>query len=296
VDVADGLIVANDEICILGEGPVWDATRNRVLWLDIRRGLVLTGTLQADGSVDIVDRTEFGQTVGAIGVAQTGEWIVAGAEELLVRRTDGSVTNGPRVLPSSSGRRLNDGKVDPAGRFVVGSLSLDGPSDKEILVRVAGDGSITELDSDLTLANGMAWTANGSRMYSIDTLAQTVYLRSYNPSSGAVGPRQVFLQIHGFPDGMCLDAKEHLWIAIWGSGEVRRYSPEGELVATIKLPAPHVSSVAFAGPVLETLVITTATQDLSDEQLAEYPDSGRLFTVNAGVLGLPETAWRGPIS
>lgn len=92
---------------------------------------------------------------------------------------------------------------------------------------------------------------------------------------------------------MCVDAEDHLWIAMWGKGEVRRYSPDGELVRTITVPAPHVSCVCFAGPHLETLVITTATQDLTEAQLNEFPLSGHLFTVQPGVRGLPQTLWSG---
>ena len=92
---------------------------------------------------------------------------------------------------------------------------------------------------------------------------------------------------------MCLDAEEHLWIAMWGLGEVHRYTPDGELVAIVEVPAPHTSSVAFAGAELDTLVITTATQDLTDSQRAEFPHSGRLFTVRPGVRGLPQPFWNG---
>jgi len=286
-------VVANDEQCILGEGPVWDATRNRLLWVDIRRGMVFTGKLQPDGTVTTTDRFEFDQTVGAVAVAVNGDLLIAGADRLIVRHPDGDIDLGPSILPPSSGRRLNDGKVDMQGRFVVGTLCLTGESNSEILVRVDQDSETHVIDDDLTLSNGLAWAPNGYRFYSIDTLRQVVYSRSYYPD-GALGPRTEFLRVsEGYPDGMCLDAEDHLWIAMWGLGEVRRYSPTGELVQTVTVPAPHVSSVSFAGPLLETLVITTATQDLSDEQLEQFPFSGHLFTVEPGVLGLPQLPWRG---
>ena len=286
---------AVEDVCILGEGPIWDPFRSRVLWVDIRRGMVFSADHRSDGTLEVRERVEFGETVGAVAVSPTGDWLVAGATGLFFRSPDGAITRGPQILPAWSGRRLNDGKSDPWGRFVVGSLSLDGPSTTETLVRVGLDGQITVLDDDLTLSNGLAWTASGARMYSIDTLSRTIFVRSYYPNSGAVGPRREFLRVDGLPDGMCLDAEEHLWVAMWGSGEVHRYSPDGHLVSVITVPAPNVSSVAFVGPLLETLVITTATQDLTAEQLAEHPESGRVFTVEPKVLGLPQTAWRGPV-
>ena len=134
------------------------------------------------------------------------------------------------------------------------------------------------LDDDLTLSNGLAWTADGLAMYSIDTMRRVVFARPYDPVTGEVGRRAEWLTFaNGLPDGMCLDAEEHLWIAMWGLGQVHRYTPDGELVAIVEVPAPHTSSVAFAGAELDTLVVTTATQDLTD---CSAPSSalGRLFT------------------
>lgn len=287
-------IPATPEHHDLGEGPVWDPVRQRLLWVDIRQGLVLSGDLEADGTVSAIERFPFPGTVGAVAIAPGGDWIVAGASALLIRTADAQLIPAQQVIPDAAGRRLNDGKVDPAGRFVVGSLRLDGASDTEILARIEDDGRVTVLDDDLTLSNGLAWTADGSRMYSIDTMRRVVFARPYDPVTGAVGPREEWLTFAvGFPDGMCLDAEEHLWIAMWGLGQVHRYTPGGELVAIVEVAAPHTSSVAFAGAEFDTLVITTATQDLTESQLSEFPDSGRLFTVRPGVVGLPQSFWNG---
>jgi sugar lactone lactonase YvrE len=287
-------IPATPEQYDLAEGPVWDPVRQHLLWVDIRRGLVLSGDLETDGTVSAIARFAFSGTVSAVAIAPGGEWIVAGASALLTRTADAHLITAQQVIPGAAARRLNDGKVDPAGRFVVGSLRLDGPSDTEILARIEDDGRVTVLDEDLTLSNGLAWTPDGSRMYSIDTMRRVVFARPYDPVTGEVGPRAEWLTFaDGLPDGMCLDAEEHLWIAMWGLGQVHRYTPDGELVAIVEVPAPHTSSVAFAGAALDTLVITTATQDLTEAQLAEFPDSGRLFTVRPGVPGLPQPFWNG---
>ncbi|HZW42717.1 MAG TPA: SMP-30/gluconolactonase/LRE family protein [Agromyces sp.] len=287
-------IPATPEPYDLAEGPVWDPVRHRLLWVDIPQGLVLSGDLEPDGTVSAVARFAFPGTVGAIAIAPGGEWIVAGASALLIRTADGHQTPAQQVIPGGVGRRLNDGKVDPVGRFVVGSLRLDGASDTEVLARIEDDGRVTVLDDDLTLSNGLGWTADGSRMYSVDTMRRVVFARRYDPVTGEVGPREEWLTFaDGFPDGMCLDAEEHLWIAMWGLGRVHRYTPDGELVAIVEVPAPHTSSVAFAGAELDTLVVTTATQDLTASQRAEFPHSGKLFTVRPGVPGLPQPFWNG---
>jgi sugar lactone lactonase YvrE len=285
---------ATSERFRLGEGPVWDAARRRLLWVDIEGRAVLEGVLDGD-TITVTDRIAFDTMVGAVTVAADGTLLVAAQERLVVRHPDGRREDGPRVVPAGEARRCNDGKTDPAGRFLVGTLSLAGPSQREVLVRLERDGGLTVLDDDLALSNGLAWSADGRRMFSVDTVARTVSVRDYDPGSGAVGPRRVHLRLEdGFPDGIAMDAADHLWVAVWGGGEVRRYAPAGTLVERVATGAPHTSSVAFAGDDLRTLVITTATSELGDEQLRAHPGSGRLFTVPVDVPGLPVAPWHGP--
>lgn len=288
------LTVATEESFDLAEGPFWDPIRERLLWVDINEGTVFVGALNLDGTISINERVSFASTVGAVAVSDSGDWVVAGGEELLVRTADGRMRAGARILPSDSGSRLNDGKPDPSGRFVVGSLRLVGSSTSERLALVQPDGSVEQIDDDLTLSNGLAWSPDGSIFYNVDTERRVVFARSYDPVSGATGPRSTVVTLDdGYPDGMCVDAHGHLWIAVWGLGQVRRYAPSGELDRVIDVPAPRPSCVAFAGPELSTLVVTTATQGLKSAELAESPLSGRLFTLDPGVRGLPQTLWSG---
>ena len=293
---ADDWRVATDEAFDLAEGPVWDPIRERLLWVDIRRGTVLVGALNPDGTISIEDRVQAPGMVGAVAVSEAGDWILAGERGILIRSADGRLLEGPAVLSAGSGRRLNDGKADPAGRFVVGTLKIDeSPTSTERLVVVQPDGRIDDLDSDLSLSNGLGWSPDGAVLYSIDTIPRVVHARDYDAATGTTGPRRVaFALDEGVnPDGMCVDAEGQLWIAIWGRGEVRRYTPEGELTRTISLPSPHTTCVTFAGTDLATMVVTTATKDLGDADLAEHPLAGRLFTLDAGVRGLPTAWWSG---
>jgi sugar lactone lactonase YvrE len=195
---------------------------------------------------------------------------------------------------STADSRLNDGACDPAGAFLVGSMALDDRTGGESLVRVERDGSLTVLDDDLTLSNGLAWSPDGGLLYSIDTVPGVVWVRPYAAGTGAVGPRTAFLRFSDTsPDGMCVDAEGAAWIACWGAGEVRRFSPAGELIGVVEVAAPQVTSVAFAGPGLDRLVITTASAYLSPQRLARHPDSGRLFLADVGAVGRAPTPWAG---
>ena len=218
--------------------------------------------------------------------------LVAARDHLLKVTPDGRVQRGPQIVPQASARRCNDGAIDPAGRFLVGTLPLDGPSEREILVRLEDDCSVTVIDDDLTLSNGIAWSADGREMFNVDTMRRVIYRRSYNATTGEIGAREVHVRlVEGFPDGVAMDMEDHLWVAVWGAGEVRRLTPDGQLAERLRVPAPHVSSVAFVGDELDALVICTATQKLSAEQQRAFPDSGRLFLAEPGVRGVPVTSW-----
>ncbi len=283
--------IASADVFGLGEGPLWDPQRRRVLWVDVDAGTVHEGGL--DGGQVVLRRSwHLDRTVGAVVCSAAGDLLVAGAQGLITVTEAGSFP-GPAIVTQPT-RRLNDGGCDPAGNFLVGTLALDGTRGREVLVRVERDQAVTILDDDLTLSNGLAWSADGTLLYSVDTLPGVVWVRSYDAVSGAVGTRRMWLRVaDGGPDGICMDAEEHLWIAIWGAGQVRRYAPDGRLAGIVDVPAPHTSSVAFVGDRLDQLLITTATSGLAAEQLASFPDSGRLFLADVGVTGLPVTAWSG---
>ncbi len=283
--------VACDRIHRLAEGPVWDARAGLLRWVDIEAGEVLAGTLTADGvSVTRVER--FASTVGAAVPGPDGDLLVAAATGVVVLGPEGARIPGPRLLPGT-GRRLNDGACDPAGRFLVGSLSLTGHPGAEALLRLELDGSVTVLDDDLGLSNGLGWAPDGRTFYSTDTAARTVWRRPYEPATGAVGPREAHLRTTDSPDGLAVDATGDLWVAYWGAGQVRRHGPDGAVRAVVEVPAPHTTSVAFAGPDLDVLVITTASEGLTPDAAARFPHSGRLFTAVPGVRGRPTTPWRG---
>ena len=274
----------------LGEGPVWDAPRRRVLWVDIDAGVVHEGRLDGDQVTPTRSR-HFDDTVGAVVCAPGGELLIAGARSLITVTAAGP-RFGPELFPATARRRCNDGACDPQGRFLIGTLAQDDARGGETLVRIEPDRSVTVLDDDLTLSNGLAWSPDGTLLYSIDSTPGVVWVRDYAETPG---PRREWLRFPGeTPDGMCADAEGHLWIAFWGSGQVRRYTPGGVLAGVLDLPVPNPTSVAFVGDDLDLLLITTATNELSPQRLAAHPDSGRLFLARPGVTGLPVPAWAGP--
>ena len=285
---------ATTETYELAEGPVWDAQRERLLWVDILAGAVLTGRLDDDG-ITVTGSRVFGEPVGAVLPAQDGRLAVVGRDRILLAGGDGSVEPGALVVAAGAPSRANDAAVDPAGRLLVGTHPFGDGTGPERLVQIDGE-RVRVLDDDLLLSNGLCWSPEGGTLYSVDTLTATVWARSYDVATGATGPRRAHLTsqelVGGMPDGMCADTEGMLWIAFWGAGEVRRFDAAGSVVDRVAVDAPHTSSVAFAGPDLRTLVITTAREGLDAGQRAAAPASGALFTVEVAAQGLPQPEYR----
>jgi sugar lactone lactonase YvrE len=284
---------ASDERYELAEGPVWDPARRRLLWVDIEAAAVLEGELR-DGQVLRTARHRFHGTVGAVACADDGRLLVAGHQRLVATDPAGTAFGTRKLLPEDQASRLNDGGCDPAGRFLVGTMALDDREGEERLCRLEPDGRLTSIDDDLTVSNGLAWSPDGTRLYSVDSEPGDVWVREYDVDAGEVGVRKRFLRIDdGTPDGMCADVDGNLWIAMFGAGEVRCYAPSGQQLATVEVDAPNTTSVAFVGPDLATLLVTTAQHELTPEELEEHPDSGRLFLADVGTRGLPVAPWNG---
>lgn len=284
--------VATQERFQLAEGPCWDARRGRLWWVDIIEGDLLAGVL-SDGTLEIVSRQRFHGTLGAVAVGEQGVMALALQRSVALLTSAGEVVAGPVVLADRH-RRLNDGAVDPAGRFLVGSLTMTGePAGGEVLVRWDGAGRVETLDDDLSLSNGIAWSVDGSVMFHVDSLAGVVYRRTYDVRTGAIGPRAVHVRVSGgLPDGIAMDADDHLWVAVWGAGKVCRHDPSGAVVGHVQLPVPHVTSIAFAGDDLREMVVTTARSELTAQEREDHPNAGALFRCRVDTPGHPVPLWR----
>ncbi len=154
---------------------------------------------------------------------------------------------------------------------------------------------MSRVDDDYRITNGPAFSLDGRRMYHSDTARQTTFLFDLD-EDGRPSNRRPFLSWgagEGFPDGMTVDAEDGLWIAFWGAWAVRRYAPDGTLLATLPVPVQQPSSCVFGGPDLDRLFITSARVGLTKAELAGQPQAGGLFEANVGVRGVPITPFAG---
>ena len=279
-----GVELVLDARAELGEGPVWDDETGELVWVDILKGRVHRTT---PAGVDTV--LEVGRSVGAVGLRRGGGLVMATDDGFHLLDPGATTTRRIAAVEADDpATRANDGKVDPQGRFWAGTMAFDEVTVSGSLYRLDPDGTVTRHLTDVGISNGIDWSADGRTMYFIDSPEAGVDTFRWDGEAGTISDRRRLATIPadgGKPDGMTLDAEGYLWVACWGGWAVRRYAPDGTLDRVIRFPVAHTSSVAFGGPDLDELYVTTAWHLLSEEDRAAQPLAGGLFRCRPGVRG-----------
>jgi sugar lactone lactonase YvrE len=284
--------LVQDARALLGEGPVWDQRSGRLHWVDIHSGLVHRFS-PPDGSDLMID---VGQPVSAVGLGADGGLVLAIRDGFgLVHRGSDRVGEIIEVEKDISGNRMNDGRCDPAGRFWAGTMAARWEEEPcaGALYRLDGaSGALaaTNILGGITVANGIDWTPDGRHMYYVDSPTQRVDIFDFDADAGTLGNRSAFAVIpaaDGLPDGLVVDADGGVWVALFGAGRLRRYSPSGQIDRDIQLPVSLVTSATFGGDGLADLYITTARHRLTAEEQDSQPHAGSLFCCRPGQAGKP---------
>ena len=258
-----------------GEGPVW---ANGILyWVD------LTGCRLHSWSA--TDRTvrdfQFAEPVCAVAPLADGRLLVAFAKRLAyVNLADLSCEEICQVEPDMPGNRCNDGKMDPAGRFWIGTMSHGGAvKGAGALYRLDAGGRLTRVLDQLTIANGMGWSHDQKTMYFIDSPTREIWAFDFDSSDSSIRNRRTFITVPdglGVPDGMTVGSDDSLWVAHWGAGCVCQWCPKsGRLLQRVDTGCPHTSSCCFSDE--GHLYITTSRLGMDDATLAAHPTSCGLF-------------------
>lgn len=282
-----------DTKSILGEGPVWDWKKQRLLWVDIEgNGLNLFNPRNQEHR-----QLTFDGMLGAVVPIENGTVLLALESGLATfDLVDERLIKHPVLENSNPEMRYNDGKVDPNGNFWIGSMHKKAAPKTGDLYRVDTQMNTTKHIADTSISNGMAWTSDQKTFYYIDTTAYEVWQYDYDITTSEIKNKQVAFSIpkdFGGPDGMSIDSEDMLWIAHWGGNCIRRWNPNtGEVLEKIEVDAPHVTSCCFGGNDLKTLYITTARSGLSQSQLEAFPLSGGLFIYESHVKGTPITYFK----
>jgi sugar lactone lactonase YvrE len=275
----------------LGEGPVWDEERGELLWVDMFPGVVHRFSPRT-GRDSVI---EVGQTIGSLALRSRGGYVLAVRGGLYATSAAGDVE---ALLPIEADRAdtfLNDSRCDPSGNLWVGSTTDEESFGSGALYSVSPDLQLKQILSGLTIPNGLDWRPDGNLLYLVESY--TAEIQSYAfPFPTMPDAPHVLTRVSqetGIPDGLVVDAEGYLWVAMWGGGQVQRYTPDGVLDTVVQLPVSQVSSCTFGGPEFRDLYITTGAYRLSAEQLRSQPMAGALFRVSSLTLGLPPRRFNG---
>ncbi|MBF4586981.1 SMP-30/gluconolactonase/LRE family protein [Curtobacterium sp. VKM Ac-2887] len=280
--------VFSDARAVLAESIVWDPSAQLLRWADITLGTLVTA--QSDGTV--VSTVLLPPPLASFQPRASGGFVAALGDTVVVTDEHGVVERElTRVEHATAGLRFNEGKCDPFGRFLVGSMNLTTGEPDGALYSVEADGATRVLRGGFGVTNGFEWSDDGTVMYVTDTSASTIYRGSYGPD-GELGELEPFVVGHAH-DGLVRDDEGCSWSAIYGGGRVERYGPDGSHLETVELPTPNVTSVAFGGPDMSTLFVASARENLTEEQLEQHPSSGAILAVPTRVHGFPANTFSG---
>lgn len=269
----------------LGEGAFYDDRTNRLLWLDIFGYEV--HALNPVTDTDICYKVS--KPITTIVPAEEG-FVVGAIDGVYRLNADCTVfTQLPSPKVDYAHFRCNDGKCAPDGRFWIGLVEKEGQKGLGTLY-VIDDDTCTLILHELDCPNGIVWNKRQDQMYFTDSLSGRIYAFDYTDGK-ICNKRVIFHTDAGYPDGMTIDTDDKLWVAVWGSGCVYRIDPcNGKVLEIVETSAPNVSSVAIAN---KRLYITSATKDMSAEQIKRYPLSGGLFVAQVDAIGASAFHYRG---
>ena len=272
----------------LGEGPVW-VGRDRALWfVDIKQKRLH----RFDPAADRLRSFDAPAQIGWVLPAEDGS-MIAGLQGGLHRFDPDSgtfslIVEVEEFLP---GNRLNDAVTDPDGRIWFGSMD-DAEKQMTGEYHLFDRGKVRPAGLlPVCITNGPAISPDGRILYHVDTLGGVVQASDIG-ADGQLGPSRLIARIlpgEGHPDGPTVDAEGCVWIGLFGGWQARRYSPQGELLETVRFPVANVTKLAFGGDDLRTVYATTARLHLKPGELDRQPEAGNLFRFRADVEGVPVT-------
>jgi sugar lactone lactonase YvrE len=273
----------------LGEGVLWNVETQSLWWTDIEERCLYRYTWSSQS----LTRLTTPERLCSFGFVHGSDRLIAAFESgfALYDPIDGATAWLARPEAGRFGLRLNDGRVDRQGRFWAGSMAETAARAGEAnLYCVDEAGHAHRREGGITISNGICWSPDSSTFYFADSPRRTIWQYAFDAASGDISDRRVFAETPegALPDGANVDAEGFLWSAQWGAGRVVRYAPDGRIDRILEVPDSQPSCVAFGGPDLDLLFVTTARDGLKESVLKREINAGDVFVYNVGVAGLPD--------
>jgi len=278
---------------IHGEGPIWCPIEEKFYCVDLLKG----SYFKMDYKTGTSKEFNVGQELGVMAICENGK-IVTGVRDGFGFYDE--LTNELKLIKDSpeidiKERRMNDGAVDPKGRFFAGTMEYDGANPTGNLYCLNLDHSVTHLEQNIYITNGMGWSPDYRTYYMIDTMRNVMYAYDYNTETAGISNRREHIQWRKdeFPDGMTVDAVGGFWVAMWEGDKISHFDADGDWVEDIYVPVHHVTSCCFGGKSKNILFITTSRLNLTEKEQKENPLAGRCFAVETNTKGQMEPRFKG---
>ncbi|XP_022619770.1 regucalcin [Seriola dumerili] len=285
---------------LIGEGPVWEESEQTLLFVDIAGQKIHRWS----PTTNQIQSVETGDMVGFAVPRRSGGYAAGvGRSIVAVDWLTQKLTSLVEVDEDKPNNRLNDGKVDPFGRLLAGTMAKEQrPAEVQkqqgSLFSVTSDFTVTKHLSQVDISNGLDWSLDQKTFFYIDSLSLTVDAFDYDSNSGRLGNRRVVYRMEegeGLPDGMTVDAEGRLWVACYNGGRVINIDPAtGVRLQTVSLPVMKTTSCCFGGPDYSDLYVTSASLGLDQSESSQQPLAGHTFRVRGlGVKGRPSNSFSG---
>lgn len=275
---------------VLGECPTWDDRRERLLLIDCDGKAIWEMGPEGEAARS----WPLSEVIGSIGLCEDGRLVAGLANGFALVDISGAdarieIIGDPEPdMPT----RLNDGKVDRAGRYWCGSMSLDFKTPRASLYRLDPDLTWHRMDTGITVSNGIAFSRDDRALYFSNSRLDESFQYDFDLETGQISNRRPFVDesaYEGRIDGACADTNGNYWGALFDGWAVGCFSPDGTLLKLVHLPVSCPTMCAFGGPDLATLYVTSATFAKTPEELEHEPQAGGLFAIRGlGTRGRPE--------
>ncbi len=281
-----------DQKALTGEGPSWDAQLEVLYWVDIPRAIIYVynpATQQNQG----IDLSKEFSSIGSVVACKSGGLLFTPERKIAYfdfeQLTFKILAEVEKDLP---GNRFNDGKCDPYGRFLAGTMqnTPDGTPTGSLYI-MDRDVKVRKLLDGLVISNGLGWSPDYRTFYLADSFSKDVWAFDYDLELGNISQQRPAFTLQGgdgLADGLTTDTDGMVWLALWDGACVQRWDPRtGELLETYSFPAKRTTCPVFGGEDMNELYVTSAAKGLEEADWQAYPHNGALMRLKTAFTGMP---------
>lgn len=287
-----GITILSERHCRLGEGCTFDPATGTAWWFDILERMLF----QADLASGVITSHPLPFMASVLAVIDARRQLLASDDGLYVRDiADGGLTLHTPLEADNAATRSNDGRVHPCGALWIGTMGRGAEPGAGAIYHFHR-GELRRLYAGVTIPNAICFAPDGATAYFADSHRGLLQRVAIDPDNAMPIGEPATLYDHSdgvdFLDGAVVDAEGLIWNARWGGGCVDVYTPEGERVRSLRVPARQASCPAFVGERLDRLLVTSAWEGMDAQARAADPHHGKTFILDVGAVGRPEPRLR----